>query len=69
MPIKTGIVDISNRLRDIFMKFNFSKISVSPIAMGKKINNIKGIVIKDMLAVIAVKETDNATFPSTNLVI
>jgi hypothetical protein len=37
--------------------------------MGARITNIKGIVTKDRQAVIAVKETDRATFPSTNLVI
>ena len=39
------------------------------IAKGATIIKIKGIVIKDIPAVIAVKETDNAIFPLTNLVI
>ena len=38
------------------------------IITGTMTANIKGIVIKDKQAVIAVKETDKATFPPANLV-
>ena len=69
MPKRTGIVVINSRPRDIFVKLSFWKILVSSNAMGATMSNIKGIEIKDKQAVIAVKETDKATFPSANLVI
>ena len=69
MPKSTGVVVTNNSNRDIFTKFNSWKILAPSITKGATIINIKGIDIKDKQAVIAVKETDKATFPSTNLVI
>ena len=69
MPKSTGVVVTNNSNRDIFTKFNSWKILALSITKGATIINIKGIDIKDKQAVIAVKETDKATFPSTNLVI
>ena len=68
MPIKTGTVVINNRDRDIFLKSKLCKTIDSLINIGQTTINMKGIVIKDKEAVIAVKETDKATFPFANLV-
>ena len=66
-PISTGIVVIINSDRDILKKFNSWKTLVLSNMMGVTIFSIKGMVIKDKQAVIAVKETDKATFASINL--
>ena len=59
---------MNNKLRDIFIKFNFWKTLSPSIAKGVTIANINGMVKKDKKAVIAVKETDKAIFPPANLV-
>ena len=68
MPKNTGMVVINNRSIENFKKFNSWKMLGTSIITGTMTANIKGIVIKDKQAVIAVKETDKATFPPANLV-
>ena len=67
--LNIGMEVINNNPRDIFMKFSSWKMLASSVARGATIINIKGMVIKDKEAVIEVKETDKAIFPSANLVI
>ena len=50
-----------------YTSINLKKTSTNHYQIEATINNIKGIVIKEKQAVIEVKETDKATFPSTNL--
>ena len=69
IPISTGTVVINNRPTLIFKNFKSCKTVISLIIIGETTINMKGIVIKDKIAEIAVKETDKAMFPFANLVI
>ena len=69
IPIHTGTVVINNRATLVFKNFKSCKTVISLIIIGEITINMKGIVMKDKIAEIAVKETDKAIFPFANLVI
>ena len=69
IPISTGTVVINSRPILTFKKFKSRRTVVSLIIIGETTINMKGKVIKDEIAEIAVKETDNDIFPFANLVI